>query len=232
VSGKVTPEMEKPAPDTVAELTVTDAVPVEVKVRVWVVAVPTETLPKVRLVALTVNVGVPGFKLRATVLLTLPALAVSVAVCALETDETVAVKLPVVEPAATVTEEGTETAVLLLARLTAKPPVAAAELRVTEHASVPDPVMVPLVQETPVRTGTPVPVKLTSEFPDEASPTIVSWPVAAPAAVGSNCTVRVMELPGVKVTGRVGAETVKPVPVTVAELTVTAAAPVEVTVTI
>jgi hypothetical protein len=107
-------------------------------------------------------------------LLTLPALAVSVAACALETEETVAVKLPVVEPAATVTDGGTETAVSLLARLTAKPPVAAAEFSDTEHASVPDPVTVPLVQETPVRTGTPVPVTLTSEFPDEASPTTVS----------------------------------------------------------
>jgi hypothetical protein len=41
-----------------------------------------------------------------------------------------------------------------------------------------------------------------------------------------------MELPGIKVTGRVGAETEKPVPVMVAELMVTAAAPVEVTVTV
>jgi hypothetical protein len=118
VSGKVTPEMVKPAPVMLAELTVTDAVPVEVKVRVCVVAVPTETLPKVRLVALTVKVGVPAVKTRAKVSVTLPALAVNVAVCEVETDETVAVKLPVVEPAATVTDEGTLTAELLLDRLT------------------------------------------------------------------------------------------------------------------
>jgi hypothetical protein len=78
-----------------------------------------------------------------------------------ETEETVAEKLPVVEPAATVTDEGTETAVLLLARLTTKPPVAAAEFRVTVQASVPDPVMEEFVQEMALNTGTPVPVRPT-----------------------------------------------------------------------
>ena len=41
----------------VAELTVTGAVPVDVSVNVWVVAVFTVTLPKLRLPALTVNCG-------------------------------------------------------------------------------------------------------------------------------------------------------------------------------
>ena len=62
------------------------------------------------------------------------------------TDETVAVKLAVVEPAATVTEAGTVTAELLLARLTAKPPVGAAALSATVQVSVPAPVIDPLAQ--------------------------------------------------------------------------------------
>ena len=58
----------------------------------------------------------------------------------------VAVKLAVVAPAATVTDEGTVTALLLLDRLTACPPVAAAAFSVTVQESVPAPVIDPLVQ--------------------------------------------------------------------------------------
>ena len=63
---------------TVAELTVTDAVPVEVSVRIWVVDVLTDTLPKARLVALTASVGTAAFNCRAKVSETVPALAVKV----------------------------------------------------------------------------------------------------------------------------------------------------------
>ena len=62
------------------------------------------------------------------------------------TDETVAVKFAVVEPAATVTEAGTVTAELLLARLTVKPPLGAAALSPTVHVSVPAPVIDPPAQ--------------------------------------------------------------------------------------
>jgi len=51
-----------------------------------------------------------------------------------------------VEPAATVTEAGTVTDELLLARLTVNPPVAAAAFRVTVQLSVPAPVKDPLAQ--------------------------------------------------------------------------------------
>jgi hypothetical protein len=146
-----------------------------------------------------------------------------------ETAETLAEKLPVAEFAGTVTVEGTLTAALLLPRLTVNPPLAAAAFSATEHASVPAPVMEELVQEIPVRTGTPVPVRLTAVESVESLPT-VNCPVEAPAAVGSNCTVKEVEEPGFKVMGKVDVETVKPAPVTVAELMVTAAAPVEVTV--
>jgi hypothetical protein len=104
----------------------------------------------------------------------------------------VAVKLPVVDPAATVTEAGTVTVVLLLARLTANPPLAAAALNVTVQLSVPAPVNDPLVQLSPLNTGAPMPLKLiTVEVPLDELLVRVSCPVAAPAVVGSNCTVSV-----------------------------------------
>ena len=51
------PDTEKPVPLAVAELMVTGAVPVEVKVRGCVDAVFTVTSPNVRLAALSVNCG-------------------------------------------------------------------------------------------------------------------------------------------------------------------------------
>jgi hypothetical protein len=108
------------------------------------------------------------------------------------TEVTVAVKLPVVDPAATVTEAGTVTAVLLLARLTATPPLAAATFSVTVQLSVPAPVIDPLVQLSPLNTGTPVPLRLiTVEVPLDELLVRVNEPLAAPAIVGSNCTVSV-----------------------------------------
>jgi hypothetical protein len=58
----------------------------------------------------------------------------------------VAVKLALPSPVATVTEAGTVTAELLLARLTVNPPLGAAALSPTVHVSVPAPVIVPLAQ--------------------------------------------------------------------------------------
>ena len=75
------------------------------------------------------------------------------------TAETVAVKLALVAPAATVTDAGTVTALLLLDRLTAWPPVPAAAFSVTVQASVPAPVIDPLVQLSPLSTGCPVPLR-------------------------------------------------------------------------
>jgi hypothetical protein len=60
-----------------------------------------------------------------------------------------------------VTVAGTATAALLLDRLTLRPPLAAAEVIVTVQASVPDPVMDPLMQERALNAaGTAVPVPL------------------------------------------------------------------------
>ena len=231
VSGKLAPEIVKPLPVTVAALTVTDVVPVDESVKVCVVGVLTATLPNARLVALIPRVEEDEPNCKANVFATVPALAVSVAVCAELTVETVAEKLALVAPAATVTVAGNVTAVLLLARFTAKPPVAAAAFRDTVQLSVPAPVSDPFAHTSPLRTGTPVPLRATvTDVPLEELLVSVSCPVAEPAAVGSNCNVRVAVWFGFRVTGNVAPETVKPLPATDDPLIVTAAVPVEVNV--
>ena len=70
VAEKVDPANEKPVPVTDAELTVTDAVPVEVKVTVWVADVFTATLPNPTLAALMLSVGVPALTVNVTVCVT------------------------------------------------------------------------------------------------------------------------------------------------------------------
>lgn len=124
----------------------------------------TATLPKATLVALTLSVGTAAFNCRAKVSETPAALAVRVAVCATATDDAVAVNVALVALAGTVTVAGTVTAVLLLARLTTRPPLAAAPFRVTVQVSVPDPVMEELLQESALNAAVPdgaaVPVPL------------------------------------------------------------------------
>jgi hypothetical protein len=108
-------------------------------------------------------------------------------VAAVLTEETVAVKLALDAPDATVTEIGTVTAELLLARLRANPPEAAAAFSDTVQLSVPAAVMEPFAQVSPVRTGTPVPLKpMAVVAPIDELLVSVRAPVTAPAAVGSN----------------------------------------------
>jgi hypothetical protein len=138
-----------------------------------------------------------------------------------------------VDPAATVTEAGTVTAVLLLARATVNPPLAAATFSNTVQLSVPAPVIDPLAQLRALSNGTPDPLRLTTvDVPLEELLVSVSVPEAAPAAVGSNCTVRVAVCVGLRVSGKVAPETVNPVPAMAAALTVTAEPPVDERVTV
>lgn len=60
--------------------------------------------------------------------------------------------------------------------------------------------------------------------------TIVNWPVYVPAVAGSNCTSSVSDCPGVSVAGNDAPDTENPVPLKLADFTVTAAVPVEVSV--
>jgi hypothetical protein len=160
-AGKLAPAREKPAPVRVAELMVTGAAPVEVKVTDRVAALFSCTFPKATLAALMLSVGTAAFNCRANVLETLPELAARATACALATCETVAVNPALIAFAGTVTVAGTATAALLLDRLTLSPPLAAAEVSVTVQASVPDPVMDPLLQESALNSvGVEVPVPL------------------------------------------------------------------------
>ena len=78
-----------------------------------------------------------------------------------------------------------------------------------------------------------MPVRLISAVPlGEELLWMLSCPVAAPVVVGSNPTSSVTARPGFRVTGNVAPDIVKPLPVTVAALTVTAAVPVELSVTV
>jgi len=134
---------------------------VEVSVTDCCAAVITCTFPKARLAALMLSIGTAAFNCRAKLLETLPALAVSVTACADPTDDTIAVNPVLVAFAGTVTVAGTLIAGLLLDRLTLSPPLGAAALSVTVQASVPDPVMDPLLQESAFNAaGAAVPVPL------------------------------------------------------------------------
>jgi len=59
---------------------------------------------------------------------------------------------------------------------------------------------------------------------------IVTLPDAEPVVVGSNATLSDVVWPGFRVTGKAAPGRLKPVPVTVAEFTVTAAVPTELSV--
>ncbi len=182
----------KPVPVTVPALTVTAPLPVEVKVTDCVVGVFTFTLPKAKLAELRLNVGTVEPSCNVKVAGEPKALADNTAVCVEVMEETVALKLALVAPAATITEVGTLTAALLLARLTGIPPIAAAVFSVTLQLSVPALVMDPLAQLNALTFGMPVPCKLMiHEEPAQELLVNVSWPVASPAAAGLNAMLSV-----------------------------------------
>jgi hypothetical protein len=106
-----------------------------------------------------------------------------------------AVKPADVAPLGTVTLDGTETAELLLDTATATPPLGAAAVRLTVHASLPAPVIEALAQVSPLIVGAaprPVPLRLTTELlPVEELLAKLSCPLKDPAVTGANCTVTV-----------------------------------------
>jgi hypothetical protein len=140
---------------------VTGAAPVEVRVTDCVAELFSCTFPKATLVALTPSVATAALNSRAKLLVALPKLAVKVTACAVPTGDTVAVNPALAAFAGTVTVAGTATAALLLERLTLRTPLAAAEVIVTVQASVPDPVIDPLMQERALNAaGAAVPLPL------------------------------------------------------------------------
>lgn len=153
VKGKVTPDMLNPAPVSVGALTVTGRSPVDAKTTNCVAAVFTATEPNAKEVGLTLSMGTSPSTCKVELFETLPSLALRVTVCVVPVHCEVAVNATVVDLAATVTVAGTVTAVLLLERLTFSPPLGAGALSVTAQASVPDPAMDALWQETALNTG-------------------------------------------------------------------------------
>jgi len=160
VTGKLPPETEKPVPEMESALIETGAVPLEVTVTDLVTAVPTETLPNAKDEELRLSAGVPTeeldpLSLMVVVLVVDPCVALSVTLCEAVTAATVATKVTLFVPAATVTDAGTVTAELLLARLTAKPVLGAEPLNDTVQLSVPAPIIEELAQVSPEREGDP-----------------------------------------------------------------------------
>ena len=103
------------------------------------------------------------------------------------TDVMVAVNDAVEAPALTMTLEGTETALLLLAKATLMPPAGAALDKLTEQVSESAPVIEVLPHEIPLTVGAtamPVPLMLTEAV--GALLEIVNCPVVDVALVGSN----------------------------------------------
>jgi len=192
VIGNVTPETVKPVPATEAALMVTPEVPPDDRIKVCVAAVFTFTLPNDKLSELTFSAIDDAPSCTPKVSVTPFAETDKVTACATFTADTVAENVALLAPPATVTIAGTTIAELLLAKLTASPPLAAAAFSVTVHVSVPAPVIDPLEQLSAVSTGIPVPLRLTAvDAPVEELLLRVSEPEAVPAAVGSNWTLSV-----------------------------------------
>jgi hypothetical protein len=120
---------------------------------------------------------------------------VSVETCDALTDETITENATLEALAGIVTVAGTATAATPLERLMLNPPVGAGAVSATVQASVPAPVIDPLVQERePSAGGTfPIPLKLTIVLEAlEELLLIVSWPDAVAAETGSNSNVSVV----------------------------------------
>ena len=120
-----------------------------------------------------------------------PAEAVTVAFWAVVTEETEAVKVVLLAPNGTITDAGTVTALLLLARATVRPPLPAPADRLTVQASLPAPVNDVVAQARVLSTPAaawPVPLRLTVAVLGEALSLKVMVPLTVPVAVGVKVT--------------------------------------------
>ena len=231
VAGTFTEDAVNPAPLTATEFTVTGAVPLELKTTVCEAEPFTVTFPKERLVAFTLSTGEAAFNCSVTERVVLPVVAVTVADWAEITDATVAVNEALVAVAGTMTELGTATELLLLDRPTVMPPLGADPDRVTLQVSFSAPVMEVLPQLTPLTVGAiELPVPLNAIVAAEVLLERLNCPLTVLAAVGANWTVSTVACPGFSVTGKFPPVTEKPVPEMESELMVSAAVPLEVSV--
>ncbi len=196
VTGKVTPESPKPVPATEAPLMFSAAVPEDVRVTVFVTVVFSASVPNATLAALKVSAGETAFRVRLTVFVTPPVVAVRVAVWVVLTAVAVAVKLALVAPDAIVTDAGTVTELLLLARDTLVAAVAA-DVSDTVQVSLPAPVNDPAPHVRELSVGVigacPVPLRFTVAV--DALLAIVTDPENELAVVGSKATVSATDCP-------------------------------------
>jgi hypothetical protein len=166
VMGSVAPETVKPVPASATALMVKGRPPVDVKVTDFATGVFKVSLPKAKLVVLTLSVCIAASNCRAKALETVPWLAVRVTACDVQFHhETVAMKEALVAPPGTVTEDGNVTAALLLNRFTVSPPLGAAALNTTVQGSCTHPVSddwlhVIAFSAAVCAPGVPVPVRL------------------------------------------------------------------------
>jgi hypothetical protein len=247
------PDTVKPVPLGVAELIVTGAAPVEVNVRGSLAGVFTVTLPNVRLAALSVNCGL-ATAVPVPLRLTTAVLLVDELLWIVNWPDAAPVAVGSNCTFSVTDWFGFKVTGNVAPDIVKPVPVSAAELMVT--GAIPVEVRVTgcvdavftdtlpnvrlavlrvncgLATAVPVPLSVPVPFRLTTaELLVDELLWIVSWPDAAPVVAGSNCTFNVTDWLGFNVTGNVPPDSVKPVPLTVAELIVTGAVPVEVNVT-
>lgn len=152
-------------PDTDTDEIVTAELPEAVKVTVLVAVCPTLMEPNATLELLRESEPEAAFNWMLKPFEDPLAEAVMFTVCIELTAVAVAEKLAEVPPAATVTDAGTETAVLLLFRRIASPPAGAAALSEIVHGSVPAPLSDALVHVSELITGIPVPERLIAVVP-------------------------------------------------------------------
>jgi hypothetical protein len=162
VIGNVPDARVNPVPVTVAPLMVKAAVPVELRMTVFVAGVFTVALPKARLVILVLSVDTGTVNARAKVSVTLPAVAVRIAVCAVETGVTFTVNWALLVPVCTSAAGPVVTAGLLLDRTTLKPGASAGPLSVSVQRSVPVPPIDALAQVKSISCGPPLPLSATT----------------------------------------------------------------------
>lgn len=246
--GNVAPETAKPLPATVSELIVNAAVPDEVNVNVLVETVFTVTLPKLRELALSVTAG-------AAVVVPVP---ISKTVAVLPVEESLEIVIaPVTVPTAAgskVTFKVSDSPGFSVAGKV--PPAIAKPLpeTVTEStvsAAFPAEVRVRILiallfndtlpksrwSALTVSTGPalsiPMPPSATVvELPLAELLEMVMVPLAAPSISGSKLTLSVADWPGSNVIGNDAPEIAKPAPMTLAEFTVNAAVPDDVSVSV
>jgi hypothetical protein len=218
-TGKLPPMIVKSAPVTAAEFTVTGEVPVDVRVSDWVVAVFTVTLPKLKLPTLTVNCGLTAatlvplnetkvvLPLDELLLIVIWPLATPVAVglnCTWSVIDCVGFRVAG-KPPPTIVKPGP--AIAAEVTVTGDVPV---DVRVSDWVvgvftvTLPKLKLPALTVNCGLVAAVPVPLRVTTAgLPLEELLLIVICPVAAPVAVGSNCTCRVTDCVGLSVAGKV-----------------------------